>query len=82
MFLPYPGKRKVIFTINLAETSLTIPGVKYVVDSGMVKESRFEPSTDMNILRICSVSQSSANQRAGRAGRTEPGKLLQVVLSK
>ncbi|XP_059309430.1 ATP-dependent RNA helicase DEAH11, chloroplastic-like isoform X2 [Lycium ferocissimum] len=73
VFLSYPGKRKVIFTTNVAETSLTIPGVKYVVDSGMVKESRFEPGTCMSILRICNVSQSSAKQRAGRAGRTGPG---------
>ncbi|KAK4373612.1 hypothetical protein RND71_008996 [Anisodus tanguticus] len=73
VFLSYPGKRKVIFTTNVAETSLTIPGVKYVVDSGMVKESRFDPGTCMSILRICNVSQSSAKQRAGRAGRTEPG---------
>ncbi|KAG5574593.1 hypothetical protein H5410_054727 [Solanum commersonii] len=78
VFLSYPGKRKVIFTTNLAETSLTIPGVKYVVDSGMVKESRFEPGSGMNVLRICSVSQSSANQRAGRAGRTEPGKCFRL----
>ncbi|XP_055829065.1 ATP-dependent RNA helicase DEAH11, chloroplastic-like isoform X2 [Solanum dulcamara] len=78
VFLSYPGKRKVIFTTNLAETSLTIPGVKYVVDSGMVKESRFEPVSGMNVLRICSVSQSSANQRAGRAGRTEPGKCYRL----
>ncbi|KAM3360524.1 ATP-dependent RNA helicase DEAH11, chloroplastic [Capsicum galapagoense] len=78
VFLSYVGRRKVIFSTNLAETSLTIPGVKYVVDSGMVKESRFEPGSGMNILRICSVTQSSANQRAGRAGRTEPGKCYRL----
>ncbi|KAA8545630.1 hypothetical protein F0562_020414 [Nyssa sinensis] len=78
VFQDYPGKRKVIFATNLAETSLTIPGVKYVVDSGMMKESRFEPSTGMNVLRISWVSQSSANQRAGRAGRTEPGKCYRL----
>ncbi|CAN0878421.1 ATP-dependent RNA helicase DEAH12, chloroplastic [Linum grandiflorum] len=73
IFQEYPGKRKVIFATNLAETSLTIPGVKYVVDSGMVKESRFESGTGMSMLKICRISQSSAQQRAGRAGRTEPG---------
>ncbi|MCD9559896.1 hypothetical protein HAX54_018224 [Datura stramonium] len=78
VFLSYPGKRKVIFTTNVAETSLTIPGVKYVVDSGMVKESRFEPGTCMSVLRICNVSQSSAKQRAGRAGRTEPGRCYRL----
>ncbi|KAI3814030.1 hypothetical protein L1987_18772 [Smallanthus sonchifolius] len=78
VYLDYPDKRKVIFSTNLAETSLTIPGVKYVVDSGMVKENRFEPGTGMNVLRVCNVSQSSANQRAGRAGRTEPGKCYRI----
>ncbi|XP_023728927.1 ATP-dependent RNA helicase DEAH11, chloroplastic [Lactuca sativa] len=78
VYLDYPDKRKVIFSTNLAETSLTIPGVKYVVDSGMVKESRYEPTTGTNVLRVSQVSQSSANQRAGRAGRTEPGKCYRL----
>lgn len=78
VFLSHPGKRKVIFTTNVSETSLTIPGVKYVVDSGMVKESRFEPGTSMSILKICNISQSSAKQRAGRAGRTEPGRCYRL----
>ncbi|XP_057829663.2 ATP-dependent RNA helicase DEAH11, chloroplastic [Cryptomeria japonica] len=67
------GKRKVIFATNIAETSLTIPGVRFVVDSGMVKESRFDPKTGMNVLRVCQISQSAATQRSGRAGRTQPG---------
>ena len=78
VFQKYPGKRKIIFATNLAETSLTIPGVKYVIDSGMVKESRYEPASGMNVLRVCWISQSSANQRAGRAGRTEPGKCYRL----
>ncbi|KAJ4967587.1 hypothetical protein NE237_019436 [Protea cynaroides] len=78
VFHDYPGKRKVIFSTNLAETSLTIPGVKYVVDSGMVKESRFEPNTGINVLKVCRISRSSANQRAGRAGRTAPGKCYRM----
>ncbi|KAI3776390.1 hypothetical protein L1987_46170 [Smallanthus sonchifolius] len=65
VYLKYPDKRKVIFSTNLAETSLAIPGIKYVVDSGMVKENRFELGIGMNVLRVCKVSQSSANQRAG-----------------
>uniref|UniRef100_A0A803MCK7 RNA helicase n=1 Tax=Chenopodium quinoa TaxID=63459 RepID=A0A803MCK7_CHEQI len=73
VFQDYPGKRKVIFSTNVAETSLTIPGVKFVVDSGLAKESRFEPGSGMNVLRVCWISKSSANQRAGRAGRIEPG---------
>lgn len=78
VFKNYPGKRKVIFSTNLAETSLTIPGIKYVVDSGMVKECRFEPKNGMNMLRVSNISQSSAKQRAGRAGRTEPGKCYRL----
>ncbi|TKY47680.1 ATP-dependent RNA helicase DHX8/PRP22 [Spatholobus suberectus] len=73
VFQNYPGKRKVIFSTNLAETSLTIPGVKYVIDSGFVKDSRFDPGSGMNVLKVCWISQSSADQRAGRAGRTVPG---------
>ncbi|KAL6957818.1 RNA helicase [Sarracenia purpurea var. burkii] len=52
VFLDYPGKRKVIFSTIVAETSLTIPGVKYVVDLGMVKKSRFEPGTEPEIRRV------------------------------
>ncbi|KAF4366742.1 hypothetical protein CsatB_023894 [Cannabis sativa] len=78
VFQNYPGKRKIIFSTNLAETSLTIPGVKYVIDCGMVKESKFEPGSGMNVLRVGRISQSSANQRAGRAGRTEPGKCYRL----
>ncbi|CAM8936323.1 unnamed protein product [Rhodiola kirilowii] len=74
----YPGQRKVIFATNIAETSLTIPGVKYVIDCGMAKESKFEPGTGMNTVRVCRISQSAANQRAGRAGRTEPGKCYRL----
>ncbi|XWS44977.1 hypothetical protein CRYUN_Cryun15aG0096200 [Craigia yunnanensis] len=78
VFQNYPGKRKVVFATNIAETSLTIPGIKYVIDSGMVKESKFEPGTGMNVLKVCWISQSSANQRAGRAGRTEPGRCYRL----
>ncbi|KAL9160773.1 hypothetical protein ABFS82_08G222900 [Erythranthe guttata] len=80
VFIASPGKRKVIFATNVAETSLTIPGVKYVVDSGMAKESRFDPATGMNVLRVCKISQSAANQRAGRAGRTEPGTCYRLYM--
>ncbi|KAL0898835.1 hypothetical protein Bca101_082796 [Brassica carinata] len=78
VFQNHPGKRKVIFATNIAETSLTIPGVKYVIDSGMVKESKYEPRTSMSILKVCRVIQSSARQRAGRAGRTEPGRCYRL----
>ncbi|OMO56179.1 hypothetical protein CCACVL1_26714 [Corchorus capsularis] len=78
VFQNHPGKRKVVFATNIAETSLTIPGIKYVIDSGMVKESKFEPGTGMNVLKVCWISKSSANQRAGRAGRTEPGRCYRL----
>lgn len=80
VFETYPGKRKVIFATNLAETSLTIPGVKYVIDSGMVKESKYEPASGMNVLKVSRINQSSANQRAGRAGRTESGRCYRLYL--
>ncbi|RZB73200.1 ATP-dependent RNA helicase DEAH12, chloroplastic-like [Glycine soja] len=80
VFQNYPGKRKVIFSTNLAETSLTIPGVRYVIDSGLVKDSRFDPSSGMSVLKVCWISQSSADQRAGRAGRTEPGVCYRMYL--
>lgn len=78
VFQSFPGKRKVIFATNIAETSLTIPGVKYVIDSGMVKEGKFEPGSGMNVLKVCKISKSSAKQRTGRAGRTEPGKCYRL----
>ncbi|CAJ2667894.1 pre-mRNA splicing factor ATP-dependent RNA helicase-like protein [Trifolium pratense] len=78
VFQNYAGKRKVIFSTNLAETSITIPGVKYVIDSGLVKDCRFDPCSGMNVLKVCWISQSSANQRAGRAGRTEPGRCYRM----
>ncbi|KAG0482615.1 hypothetical protein HPP92_010699 [Vanilla planifolia] len=78
VFNNYPGKRKVIFSTNVAETSLTISGIKFVVDSGMAKDCRFDPSTGMSLLKVTRTSQSSANQRSGRAGRTEPGKCYRL----
>lgn len=78
VFKSYPGKRKIIFCTNMAETSLTIKEVKYVVDSGLAKESRFVPSSGLNVLKVNWISQSSANQRAGRAGRTGAGKCYRL----
>lgn len=78
VFKSYPGKRKIIFSTNVAETSLTIRGVKFVVDSGMMKECRYQPKNGMNVLRVTWITQSSANQRAGRAGRTSPGKCFRL----
>jgi ATP-dependent helicase HrpB len=67
------GSRRVVLATNIAETSLTIPGVTVVVDSGLVRRSRFDPVTGMSRLETLQVSRASADQRAGRAGRTAPG---------
>ncbi|MES2470356.1 MAG: ATP-dependent RNA helicase HrpA [Verrucomicrobiota bacterium] len=69
-----PGrKRRVLVATNIAETSLTIPRIRYVVDTGLARMSRYAPRTRTKRLPIEAVSQSSANQRAGRAGRLSDG---------
>jgi len=65
--------RRVIVATNVAETSLTIPGIRYVVDSGLARIDRYDPQRGVNTLHIEPISQASAEQRAGRAGRTAPG---------
>ena len=67
------GARKVVLATNIAETSLTIPGVRVVVDAGLVRRSLFDPSTGMSRLETQRISRASADQRQGRAGRVEPG---------
>ena len=62
--------RKVIFATNYAETSITIKGVKYVIDTGMAKELIFDNNKNLSCFQTNLISKSSANQRAGRAGRT------------
>lgn len=68
-----PGYRRVVLATNIAETSLTIPGVRIVVDSGLVRRQRFDPATGMSRLETERISRASAEQRQGRAGRVEPG---------
>ena len=67
------GTRKVVLATNIAETSLTIEGVRVVVDSGLVRRSVFDPSTGMSRLETQRISRASADQRQGRAGRLGPG---------
>ena len=67
------GLRKLVLATNIAETSLTIPGVRVVVDSGLMRRARFDPVTGMSRLETQRISRSSAEQRQGRAARTEPG---------
>ena len=68
-----PGARKVVLATNIAETSLTIPGIVYVVDAGFVKMTSYNPRTGMESLVITPISKAMAQQRAGRAGRVAPG---------
>ena len=68
-----PGKRKVVLATNIAETSLTIDGVRVVVDAGLERVPRFDPVSGMARLDTQRISRASATQRAGRAGRLEPG---------
>jgi ATP-dependent helicase HrpA len=72
VFAPHTGRRIVLAT-NVAETSLTVPGIKYVVDSGVARISRFSARTKVQRLPIEPISQASANQRSGRCGRVEAG---------
>src|SRR5262249_14616702 len=68
-----PSRRKVVLTTSIAETSLTIDGVRVVVDSGLSRVPRYEPDVGLTRLETVRVSRASADQRRGRAGRTEPG---------
>lgn len=71
-------KRKVIVATNVAETSLTIEGVRVVIDSGLARIARFDARRGINTLFVEMISRSSADQRAGRAGRTAPGRCLRL----
>lgn len=73
-----PGSRKVVIATNIAETSLTIDGIYYVVDPGFVKQNVYNPKTGMDSLVVTPISQAQAKQRAGRAGRTGPGKTYRL----
>ena len=68
-----PGRRKVVLATSIAETSLTIEGVRIVVDCGLARVPRYEPDVGLTRLETVRVSRAAADQRRGRAGRTEPG---------
>lgn len=70
---PPPGRRKVVLATSIAETSLTIEGVRVVIDSGLARRPKFEPALGLTRLETVRASQASIIQRAGRAGRLEPG---------
>lgn len=71
-------RQKVIVATNVAETSLTIPGIRHVIDAGQVRVQRFDVRRGINVLLVESISKASAEQRAGRAGRTAPGTCLRL----
>lgn len=72
------GTRKVIFSTNIAEASVTIDGIVYVIDCGFVKLRAYNPKTGIETLTATPTSKASASQRAGRAGRTKPGKCFRL----
>ncbi|KFK28520.1 hypothetical protein AALP_AA7G007300 [Arabis alpina] len=79
IFTPTPrGKRKVILSTNIAETSLTLEGVVYVIDSGFSKQTFYNPISDIESLVVAPISKASARQRSGRAGRVRPGKCYRL----
>ncbi|XP_077379011.1 putative ATP-dependent RNA helicase DHX37 isoform X2 [Festucalex cinctus] len=82
VFRPPPaGTRLCVVATNVAETSLTIPGIKYVVDCGRVKKRFYDRVTGVSSFKVTWTSQAAANQRAGRAGRTEPGHCYRLYSS-
>ncbi|KAI8922671.1 P-loop containing nucleoside triphosphate hydrolase protein [Entophlyctis helioformis] len=78
---PPEGARLIVIATNVAETSLTIPGIKYVVDCGKVKERRYDTHTGLQTFQITWTSKASADQRAGRAGRMGPGHCYRLFSS-
>ncbi|KAK9936527.1 hypothetical protein M0R45_013363 [Rubus argutus] len=79
VFTPTPrGKRKVVISTNIAETSITLEGVVYVVDSGFSKQRFYNPISDIENLVVAPISKASARQRTGRAGRVRPGKCYRL----
>uniref|UniRef100_A0A803QHH0 RNA helicase n=1 Tax=Cannabis sativa TaxID=3483 RepID=A0A803QHH0_CANSA len=79
VFAPAPrGKRKVVISTNIAETSLTLEGIVYVIDSGFSKQRFYNPISDIENLVVAPISKASARQRAGRAGRVRPGKCYRL----
>ncbi|KAG0052532.1 DEAH-box ATP-dependent RNA helicase prp22 [Gryganskiella cystojenkinii] len=73
-----PGARKVVIATNVAETSITIDGIYYVVDPGFVKQNAYDAKLGMDSLIVTPISQAQARQRSGRAGRTGPGKCYRL----
>ncbi|KAF4554745.1 Pre-mRNA-splicing factor ATP-dependent RNA helicase prp22-like protein [Elsinoe fawcettii] len=75
---PPPGGRKIVIATNIAETSITIDGIYFVIDPGFVKQTAYDAKLGMDRLQVTPISQAQAKQRAGRAGRTGPGKCFRL----
>lgn len=75
---PDAAERRIVLATNVAESSLTLPGVRAVVDTGLVREPRFDPNSGFSRLEIITIAQASADQRAGRAGRLGPGRCYRL----
>ena len=71
-------RRKVVFSTSISEMSVTIDGVRWVVDPGKHKAARFDPTRNMSVVTLARISRSSADQRKGRAGRTAPGTCVRL----
>ncbi len=78
IFHPAKGRRRIVLATNVAETSLTIPGIIYVIDSGVARISRYLPGRQIQRLQIEPISQASARQRAGRCGRVMEGVCIRL----
>ncbi len=78
---PPEGSRLIVLATNIAETSLTIPGIRYVFDCGRAKERKYTDETGIQSFEVSWISKASANQRAGRAGRTGPGHCYRLYSS-
>ncbi len=72
------NRRKIILSTNIAETSLTIEGVRTVIDSGLARVAGYDPQRGLDRLDLARISKASATQRAGRAGRTAPGRCIRL----
>lgn len=73
-----PGRRRIVFSTDIAESSLTVDGVRVVIDSGLARSPQFDPNTGMSKLLLGNISRASADQRAGRAGRLGPGRAYRL----
>ena len=73
------GSKRIILATNVAETSVTIEGVKVVVDSGLARQSEYDPGRGFDSLRVVLISQAAAEQRAGRAGRDGAGEVCATL---